>query len=428
MPARIPTAVGADAVLNMIGEGTNVIIPTANGEPVTVVDAIQRHAASLRRVRIHQVFCLREWDYFTEAPADRLRHVSYFISAPLRPHLAAGSIDLVPTDLSAMPALMSALPGSILAAAASPPDESGYVSLGVGANYAAPLLSRIPVFLEINEQMPRTRGSHRIHLSQVAGWCSADYPLVTVDPTAPTQVDEAIAALVVERIADRSTLQIGVGSVPDAIAARLSGHADVGIHTELFSDGLHSLITSGAATGAFKRTGRGVAVATDAVGSQAMLDFLNGTQAVEFWAVGDTNAFATIAGEPNFVAINATMQVDLLGQCASETLGTHYISGSGGQSDFMNAARYSDGGQSFMVTHATANTPNGPVSRIVSELTPGAVVTTRKNSVDKIVTEFGVAELQGRTIHERAAALIAIAHPDHRDALHADAQRLGYIG
>jgi len=158
------------------------------------------------------------------------------------------------------------------------------------------------------------------------------------------------------------------------------------------------------------------------------LDFLNGTQAVEFWAVGDTNAFATIASEPNFVAINATMQVDLLGQCASETLGTHYISGSGGQSDFMNAARYSDGGQSFMVTHATANTPNGPVSRIVSELTPGAVVTTRKNSVDKIVTEFGVAELQGRTIHERAAALIAIAHPDHRDALHADAQRLGYIG
>jgi len=426
MAATIPDPTAPDAVLDLIREGTNVIVPTANGEPVTVIDAIQRHAERLRGVRIHQVYGLRAWDYFTTVPPDHLRHVSYFMSAPLRPHFAAGDIDLVPTDLSAMPALMAALPDPILVAAASPPDDYGYVSLGVGANYAATLLTKVPVFLEINAQMPRTPGHHRIHLSQVAGWCSADYPLVTVDPAASTEVDHAIAALVADRIKDRSTLQIGVGSVPDAIAALLTGHSDLGIHTELFSDGLLALVTSGAATGAFKRTGRNIAVTTDAVGSQAMLDFLNGTQAVEFWAVDETNAFAMIANEPNFVAINATMQVDLLGQCASETLGTHYISGSGGQSDFMNAARYSDGGQSFMVTHATANTPDGSVSRIVAELSPGAVVTTRKNSVDKIVTEFGVAELQGRSIRERAAAIIAIAHPDYRDALTAEARDLGY--
>jgi acyl-CoA hydrolase len=418
--------VSPEQVAGSIQSGSNVVVPTANGEPVTIIDSLMAHAGDLNGVRIHQVFGLRPRD-FSRIDPTRLRYVSYFLSAPLRDPFARGEIDLVPTDLSAMPALMQALPNVVLLAACSPPDEYGYVSLGCGANYAATLIGQVPTFLEANPNMPRTPGHHRVHLSTVAGWCEANYPLITVEPTAITDIDRAIAEHVADRIVDGSTLQVGVGAVPDAIAASLTGHRDLGIHTELFSDGLRLLIESGAATGARKRTGRNLAVTTDALGSPELLRFLDGTQAVEFWAVNETNDFTTIASEPNFVAINATMQIDLLGQCASESLGTHYVSGSGGQSDFMNAARYSPGGQSFMVTHATANTTDGPVSRIVAELAPGAVVTTRKNSIDKVATEFGVAELQGASIADRARALIAIAHPDHREALARDARRLGYM-
>jgi len=424
--ANVPVPVSPDTLLRLIKSHGNVVVPTANGEPVTVIDALVAQAADLQGVRIHQVFGIRPRDFST-IDARQLRYVSYFLSAALRDPFARGEIDLVPTDLSAMPALMQALPDVVLVAACSPPDEYGYVSLGCGANYAATLLGQVPTFLEANPNMPHTPGHHRVHLSSITGWCEADYPLITVDQAAITDIDRKIADHVADRIVDGSTLQVGVGAVPDAIAASLTDHRDLGIHTELFSDGLRILVASGAATGARKRSGRLLAVTTDALGSQALLDFLDGTQAVEFWAVNETNDFTTIASEPNFVAINATMQIDLLGQCASESLGTHYVSGSGGQSDFMNAARYSPGGQSFMVTHATANTADGPVSRIVAELSPGAVVTTRKNSIDKVATEYGVAELQGASIADRARALIAIAHPDHRDALSADARRLGYL-
>jgi acyl-CoA hydrolase len=425
MAVDTPVPTSAAAIVDQLAPGTNIVVPTANGEPTSIIDALFDQASNCEGIRVHQVFGLRSRDYHL-LDARRLRYISYFLSAALREPFARGEIDLVPTDLSAMPALMQALPNAVLVAACSPPDEYGYVSLGCGANYAATLIGRVPTFLEANPNMPHTPGHHRVHLSTVAGWCEADYPLITVEPATATEVDRAIAAHVAERIVDGSTLQIGVGAVPDAIAASLTDHRDLGIHTELFSDGLRVLIECGAATGARKRTGRNLAITTDALGSPELLRFLDGTQAVEFWAVNETNDFTTIAAEPNFVAINATMQVDLLGQCASESLGTHYISGSGGQSDFMNAARYSPGGQSFMVTHATANTSNGPVSRIVAELAPGAVVTTRKNSLDKVATEFGVAELQGASIAARARALIAIAHPDHREALERDARRLGY--
>lgn len=426
MTVTIPPPVPVGSLIEHVAPHSNLVVPTANGEPLTIIDAIYAQAENLTGVRIHQVFGLREREYGGLDP-QRLRYVSYFLSSVLREPFARGEIDLVPTDLSAMPALMLNLSKPILVAACSPPDQYGFVSLGCGANYAAALLGRVPTLLEANPRMPHTPGHHRVHLSTVTAWCEADYPLVTVEPSTITDVDRAIAAHVADRILDGSTLQVGVGAVPDAIAANLTDHRHLGIHTELFSDGLRMLIETGAATGARKRTGRNLAVTTDALGSPALLDFLDGTQAVEFWAVNETNDFTTIASEPNFVAINATMQIDLLGQCASESLGTHYISGSGGQSDFMNAARYSPGGQSFMVTHATANTPNGPVSRIVPELSPGAVVTTRKNSIDKVATEFGVAELQGASIADRARALIAIAHPDHREALTADARRLGYL-
>jgi acyl-CoA hydrolase len=273
--------------------------------------------------------------------------------------------------------------------------------------------------------MPRTSGRNQIHLSRVAGWIEADYPLVSPAPTAITDTDRAIAALVAERIPDGATLQIGIGAVPDAVAGLLAGHRDLGIHSELFADGLRRLVECGAASGALKREGRFQAVTTFSFGSPELYAFLDDNRHVQFEPADQTNDVRDIAVQPKFCAVNATMQVDLLGQCASESLGSHYISSTGGQADFMRAAVYSEGGQSFIVTHSTA--VNGTISRIQPTLSPGAVVTTHKNLVDKVVTEHGVAELRGRTIRQRALALIAIAAPPFRDGLRAAARALAYL-
>jgi acyl-CoA hydrolase len=423
VPRAAPSAA---AVLEHIGPGTDVIVPTANGEPVTVLDAIEAGADRLTRVRVHQVIALRDRPHHAGAFGDRLRHVSYFLTPKMREHFERGTVDLLPNDLSSIPALLRAgTHDPLLVVSASPPDRQGYVSLGVNANYAAALMAEVPVFVEVNARMPRTSGRNQLQLSRAVGWVEADYPLVSPPPVAITDTDRAIARLVAERIPDGATLQIGIGAVPDAVAGLLAEHRDLGIHSELFADGLRHLVECGAATGAAKRAARLTAVTTDALGSAELYAFLDENRHVEFWPVDQTNGIAAIAAQPKFCAVNATMQVDLLGQCASESLGSHYISSSGGQADFMRGAMYSEGGQSFIVTHATAL--DGKVSRIQPTLTPGAVVTTHKNVVDKVVTEHGVAELRGRTIRERATALIAVAAPAFRDDLRGAARRLGYL-
>jgi acyl-CoA hydrolase len=421
-----PAPVPADVILSYVNPGTNVIVATANGEPVTVLDALEAGADGLEGVRVHQVFALHDRPHHAGAFGDRLRHVSYFLSASLREHWARDTIDLVPNDLSQVAGHLRRLPDpKILVASASPPDKHGFFSLGTGANYTATLMGEIPIFIEANAQMPRTSGRHQLHISQVLGWCEADYPLIATPPPTISETDRAIAGFVAERIPNGATLQIGVGSVPDAVAELLVDHRDLGVHTELFGDGLRMLIEAGAATGARKTQQRFQAICGDALGSPELYEFLDDNHHVQFWPIAETNDSNVIERLDDFVAINATLQVDLLGQCGSESLGTHYVSGTGGQADFMRGAMLSKGGQSFIVTHATA--VDGTVSRIVPTLTPGAVVTTHKNIVDKVATEHGVAELRGRTIADRARALIAIADPAFRDDLTRQAQDLGYV-
>jgi len=416
----------ASAVLAHVRPGTDVIAGDANGEPVTILDALEAHAERLERVRIHQMLPLRDRPHHAGAFGDRLRHVSYFLSATLREHFERGTVDLVPADLSSVPALLRArTTDPLLVISVSPPDRHGFVSLGATANYAAALACEVRVFAEANARMPRTSGRNQLHLSRVVGWVEADYPLVSPAPVAQNDTDRAIAALVAERIPHGATLQIGVGSVPDAVTELLRDHRDLGIHTELFTDGLRRLIECGAATGAAKSRERFQAVATDSLGSPELYEFLDDNHHVVFWPGEETNDPRIIASHRAFTAVNATMQVDLLGQCASESLGTHYVSGSGGQADFMRGAAYSPGGQTFVVTHATAH--GGTVSRIQPTLTPGAVVTSHKNLVDKVVTEHGAAELRGRTIRQRAEALIGIAAPPFRDELRSAARKLGYL-
>jgi acyl-CoA hydrolase len=273
--------------------------------------------------------------------------------------------------------------------------------------------------------MPRTFGENQIHVSQILGWCEADYPLIELPPRVGRDADRRIAELVAERIPDGATIQAGIGAVPDLVLELLADHRDLGVHTELLSSGFVDLVEQGAVTGTRKHTHRNKLITTSAVGNQRLYDFVADNPGVEFWPVDETNDPALVSQEPNFTAINATIEVDFLGQCASESLGSDYWSSSGGQPDFARGAVLSEGGQAFIVLHST--TGDERASRIVPRLHPGAAVTTFKNIVDRVVTEYGVAELRGSSIAERTRRLIAIAHPKFRDELTAAAIECGYL-
>jgi acyl-CoA hydrolase len=311
----------------------------------------------------------------------------------------------------------------IVVAACSLPDRHGYVSLGTNADYVASFIGSVPFYLEANAQMPRTFGHNQLHLRQLLGWSEADRPLIEVPPSEPDEVDVRIARFVVDRIPNGATLQFGIGRIPDAIASFLGDHRDLGIHTELLSDGAIDLIEQGVVNGSRKVRRPGKVVTTFCLGTKRLYDFLDENPVVELLPVDWVNNPRVIATEPDFISINATTEVDLLGQCASETIAGRYWSGSGGQADFARGAMFAPGGSAYIVLRSTTGSGR---SRVVSTLTPGSVVTTVKNTVDHVVTEHGVASLRGRTIRERARALIAIADPAAREGLVRDAARLGY--
>ena len=422
-----PDAVPPDAVLDLLGPDTDLVVPLAAGEPVAVLDAIEAAAAAgdIDGVRVHQMHALVDRGYLDGRYGDRLRHISYFLSAITRRHFLEGGIELVPAHFSEVPHLLRhAVRRPLIVAASSLPDRHGYFSLGTNADYVGRFLGTWPVFLEANDHMPRTFGHNTVHVSQVAGWCRVDRPLVEVEPAEPDAVDRAIAGLVAERIPDRATIQAGIGSIPNAVLASLHSHKDLGVHTELFSDGFVDLIESGVVNGVHKGRHSNRSVTTFALGTRRLYDFLDANPVVELLAVDWVNDPRIIAQEPRMVSINATTEVDVLGQAASETIAGRYWSGSGGQADFARGAMYSAEGSAFLVTRST--TRDGR-SRIVSCLTPGSVVTTLKNTVDKVVTEWGVAELRGASLSERAQRLVAIAHPDHRERLADEARQLGYL-
>jgi acyl-CoA hydrolase len=413
------------AVLDHIGEGADLIVGMGNGEPVSVLDAIEARAEALSGVRVHQMAPFRERRYMRGDFAG-LTHVSWFLSPATRAAFREGACDLMPNSFGEVPSLMRRWTGcSLVLAAVSPPDSHGYFTLGTHADYVAALIGEVPFFVEANDRMPRTHGENEVHISQVVGWCEADYPLVEA-PTRPQKSTERkIAEYVAERIPDGATLQVGTGAIPDEVLELLGDHKELGVHTDSLIDGFVDLIERGVVTGTRKRNHRNKVVAANATGSRRLYEYVEENPGVEFWAVDHINDEPNMAGEESFVAINATLEVDFLGQCASESLGSAYWSSSGGQPDFARGAVLSEGGQSFILLPST--TANGSVSRIVAQLHPGAAITTNKNVVDRVVTEYGVAELRGSTIRERTHKLIGIAHPKFRDDLRRKAREIGFL-
>jgi acyl-CoA hydrolase len=414
----------ADALVDQLPAGAQLVVPIANGEPVRLLDEVEARADRLSGVRIHQMHVLHDRPYLHGDHAGHLEHVSWFLSHVTRPAYWAGTCEFAPANFSEVPRLLLEKGPVAVLAAAAPPDDQGYFSLGLSADYAAALIGRVPFVLEVNDQMPRTSGANRLHHSEVAGWCRHSAPLVELPPSGWTAQDEAIAQAVADRIPDGATIQLGIGAIPTAVASALHDHRDLGVHTELLSTPVVDLVESGAVTGLRKHTHRGRVVATFALGTRRLYDFCDRNDTVLFLPVDQVADPRLIGREPHFVSVNATLEVDLLGQCASESLGSKLWSGSGGQADFARGAQYSDGGEGFVVLHST--TRDG-ASRIVPTLRPGAVVTTLKNTVDNVVTEHGVAELRGCTAAERVRALISIAAPEHRDDLQRSARTLGLL-
>src|SRR5215204_5041387 len=414
-----------EGVLDHIGEGDDLIVGMFNSEPLTVLDAIEANAERLPGVRIHQMFPFRERRYMHGAFPD-LRHVSWFLSPANRDAFRKDTCDLVPDNFSEVPSLMRrSTHCSLVLASVSPPDRHGYFSLGTHADYAAALIGEAPFFVEVNHLMPRTFGENQVHLSQVLGWCEADYPLTELPHRPARDIDRQIAQFVAERIPDGATLQAGIGAIPDEVLGLLGEHKNLGVNSELLSDGFVDLIEKGVITGTRKRTHRNKVIAANALGSQRLYKFVDENPGVEFWPVDHTNDERNIGRQASFVAINATLEVDFLGQCASESLGSEYWSSSGGQPDFARGALFSEHGQSFIVLHST--TADEAASRIVAQLHPGAAVTTFKNIVDRVVTEYGVAELRGSSTRERTRKLIGVAHPKSRDALERKAREMSYL-
>jgi acyl-CoA hydrolase len=415
-----------DDVIDHLRPGDDIVVPLANGEPVSLIDALERNAGRLDGVHVHQMHVLYDRPYLHGKLRPHLSHVSYFLSAVTRQAFHDDGLDLVPVNFSEVPMLIRAhARPSLVLAAVSPEDRHGYFSLGTNADYTASFIGNVPFFVEVNPNMPRTLGRNQVHASQVVGMVERDAPLIAVPPPEPTEIDRRIAGFVAERITSGSTIQAGIGAIPNAILSLLVDHQHLGLHTELLSDGVINLVESGALTGVRKTLNPGKLVATFVLGTKAVYDFVDENAAVELWPVDYVNDPRVIGQERCFVSINATLAVDLLGQCASETLGGRYYSGSGGQADFARGAMYSPEGQGFVVLHSTAR--DDTISRIVPRLGAGEVVTTQKNTVDKVVTEWGVAELRGRSVRERARELIGIAHPDHRDELAREARELGFI-
>ncbi len=425
MAVHIPPPVGARAVLEHLSPGADVIVPLANGEPTAVIDAMEAEVERLEGVRIHQMHALHDRPYLHGAHGDRLRHVSYFLSHVTRPAYWEGTIDMVPSHFSEVPAVLQrSTRCTLVVAAASPPDKHGYFSLGTNSDYVASLIGRVPFFLEATPHMPRTHGSNTIHHSQVAGWCESDRPLVEVPRAHPNALDRTIGQLVAERIPNGASIQIGIGSIAAAVLDGLSGHRDLGVHTELLHDGVADLVEAGVVTGVNKEVRRNRVVATFCLGTRRLYDWLDDNPSVEVLGVDFVNDPRVIARMTDFASVNATTEVDMLGQCASETIGGRYWSGSGGQADFARGAMYAPNGKAFIVTRSTTSSGR---SRIVAALSPGSVVTTIKNTVDHVVTEHGVAELRGRSMAARARALIAIAAPEHRDELDRRAHEMGLL-
>ncbi|MDO4623221.1 MAG: acetyl-CoA hydrolase/transferase C-terminal domain-containing protein [Eubacteriales bacterium] len=415
-----------EEIADQILSGFELVCPTAASQPTAIPAAIAERAkkGEIEHVRHNSIIALNPAPFVDPELAGKFEYVSWFTQAAARKGVQEGYCDYMPCHYSEEVAVWDAKGNpDVFYAVVSPMDRHGYFSFGIIASEAVELAERAKyVFLEVNKNMPRCHGSNIIHISQVDALCEYDAPLNEVPVPTVSETDLTIGRQIAEMIPDGATIQFGIGGVPSAVGMCLNDKKDLGIHTELFTESMIDLIEQGIVTNRRKPLNTGKTVAAFAWGSKRMYDFLDDNISISMEPVSYVNNPYVIGQIDNFISINACLEVDLLGQVCSESIGPKHFSGSGGQVDFVRGCNMSKGGKSFIAMNATAK--KGTLSKIKPILTPGAVVTTGKNDVDYIVTEFGVAHLRGRTAGERAKALIEIAHPDFREELRAEARKM----
>ena len=414
----------ADAVRH-VHNGDTIIVSTGVGEPPTLLTELSTHRHSFQNVKVAQILALRKYAYFDPETVANVRHVALFYGPASRAGGQAGWVDFTPNYFSEIPAQIERgqIPAEVVFSMASPMDAHGYFSLSLGADYTMAAVAKArAVLLEVNPNVPFAYGNCLVHVSQVTALVESSDPVLEVGLPTIGPVQAAIGKQVADLVEDGSTLQIGYGGIPDAVVVQLTDKHDLGIHSEMIGDGILTLVECGAVTNRRKNYLPGKMIATFALGSAKLYRFMDRNPMLEMHPVNFTNDPMLAGQNDKLVAINATLQIDLLGQCGSESLGHSPFSGTGGQSDFVRAANRSRGGKAFIVLPSTAK--DDTISRIAPVLSPGTHVSTSKNDINYVVTEYGVAQLRGKSAGQRARELIGIAHPNFRAELTAQAKHM----
>ncbi|WP_085831882.1 acetyl-CoA hydrolase/transferase family protein [Clostridium merdae] len=409
--------VSAEEAVSHVRSGDRVVTPNAAGAPIHLIDALVARKDELKNVEIAHMVPLAKAPYATPEMEGHFIHNSIFVGGATRATVEAGIGDYTPCFFHKVPELFdTTLPVDVAFIHVSKPDEHGWCSYGVTVDYQkhAAEVAKL-VVAQVNENMPRTLGDCFIHVSEIDYIVECNEPILELGAPKITEIEKKIGGYCAELIHDGDTLQLGIGAIPDAVLLFLKDKKDLGIHTEMFSDGVVELVEAGVINNSKKTLHKGKSVATFLMGSRRLYDYVHNNPAVEMYPVNYVNDPVVIAKNDNLVSINSCVQIDLLGQVVSESIGPVQISGVGGQIDFIRGASMSRGGRSILAMNSTA--AGGKVSKIVPFIDQWSAVTTSRNDVQYIVTEYGIAELRGHTMRDRARSLIEIAHPNFRDSL-----------
>ena len=419
--------VTAEAALQTVKSGDRVETGHACGEPQVLVEALVARAPELSNVEIVHMVAMGPAKYAQPGMEASFRHNALFVGGSTRKAVEEKRADYTPCFFSEIPRLFreKLLPVDVALIQVTPPDEDGFCSFGVSADYTmAAAECAKTVIAQINAKLPRTGGAS-IHLDAINLIVESDQPLIELKPPVIGEIEKRIGENVAALIPDGATLQLGIGAIPDAVLLFLKDKKDLGIHSEMFSDGVVVLAEAGVVTNKKKTINAGKFTAAFLMGTRKLYDFIDNNPDVELYPVDYVNDPYVIGQHENMMSINSALQVDLMGQVNAEMIGSRQFSGIGGQVDFVRGVSRSKNGKSIIALPATAS--GGKISRIACELDRGAAVSTSRNDVHHIVTEYGVANLRGKSLRERAAALIAIAHPVFREALAEEARAKGIL-
>ncbi len=406
-----------EEVVKIVNSGDRVFLQGAAMTPNELIDALCERYTELKNVELISIHTEGGAKYTQEPYSDAFRLNSCFVGGNVRKSVNTVKADYIPIFLSEIHRLFyeGIFPLDVAFVQVSPPDNHGYCSLGVSVDVALHAVrSAKKIVAQINPSVPRTHGTGIVHVDDIALACEVNRPIHEHEPLTISETEQKIGSNVASLIEDGATLQMGIGSIPDAVLANLTNHKHLGIHTEMFSDGVLPLLKSGVITGKLKAVKRGKIVSSFAVGSRKLYDFIDDNPVCDFRDAAYTNDAARIRRNPKTTAINSAIEVDLTGQVCADTIGSYQFSGVGGQMDFIRGAALSKGGKPIF---AIGSVTKKGVSKIVPFLKQGAGVTTTRAHVHYVATEHGVVNLFGKNLKQRARALISIAHPDHQEAL-----------